>query len=78
MICCLIGTRAQLIKMAPVLRALESDEVPYRLIFSGQHEATMRALLDEFGVQGQPSYLYEGREISGMVQMALWLLRVLV
>lgn len=77
MIVCLVGTRAQLIKMAPVLLALERDGTPYRLVLSGQHAVTMPELLAEFGVRTEPRTLYEGPEITGLVQMALWLPRVL-
>ena len=78
MINCLIGTRAQLIKMAPVLREIEARGIAYRLVFSGQHKATMRSLLEEFGVVTEPDYLYDGPEISGIAQMGLWLVRVLL
>ncbi len=76
MICCLIGTRAQLIKMAPVLCELDQRQLEYRLVFSGQHKSTMCELLDEFGVRQRPRLLYEGPEISGMAQMGLWLIRI--
>ena len=77
MINCIIGTRAQLIKIAPVLLALERGATPYRLIFTGQHKATMQALLDEFGVATAPVTLYDGTEITGIVQMGRWFLKML-
>lgn len=76
MIVVLIGTRAQLIKMAPVLLALERTQAPYRLVLSGQHRVTMADLLREFGVVTVPAMLYEGDEISGIKQMVGWLLRL--
>ena len=77
MINVLIGTRAQLIKMAPVLLGLERQGTPVRLIMSGQHHATMAELLREFGVATTPMFLYEGREITGVVQMGTWFARML-
>lgn len=77
MIVCLVGTRAQLIKMAPVMLALERDGTPYRLVLTGQHAVTMRELLAEFGVRAAPAALYEGPEITGMAQMGVWFVRVL-
>lgn len=77
MINCIIGTRAQLIKMAPVLLALERDATPYRLLFTGQHATTMQALLDEFGVRTAPVALYDGAEITGVAQMGRWFLKML-
>jgi len=72
MIVVFIGTRAQLIKMAPVMRALERQATPYRLVLTGQHRATMRELLDEFGVRAAAYELCVAREVTGMVQMLLW------
>jgi UDP-N-acetylglucosamine 2-epimerase (non-hydrolysing) len=77
MINVLVGTRAQLIKMAPVLLALERQGTPYRLVMSGQHHTTMAELLQEFGVTSQPVYLYEGKEITGVAQMGRWFVQML-
>ncbi|MCC6708977.1 MAG: UDP-N-acetylglucosamine 2-epimerase [Gammaproteobacteria bacterium] len=77
MINVLVGTRAQLIKMAPVLLALERSGVVYRLVMSGQHQVTMAELLQEFGVTTRPLHLYQGREITGVAQMGRWFLHML-
>lgn len=77
MIICLIGTRAQLIKMAPVLARLEAQEVPYRLVLTGQHQETMQALLAEFGLQAKPLRLGDGPEITGVARLAGWFLAML-
>lgn len=66
-----IGTRAQLIKMAPVLRELEARNFPYRLVFTGQHLVTMTQLLHEFEVQASPVWLGH-KEIDSLGKMALW------
>ncbi|MGR8921451.1 MAG: UDP-N-acetylglucosamine 2-epimerase, partial [Gammaproteobacteria bacterium] len=76
-IVCVIGTRAQLIKMAPVMLALEAAGTPFRLVLTGQHAATMDELLAEFGVATPPRRLYDGAEVSGIGRMATWLPRVL-
>lgn len=77
MIICFIGTRAQTIKMAPILLELEHRSLPYRLVLTGQHQDTIDQLFSEFGIRTQPFRLYEGREISGIVQMLKWFLRCL-
>jgi len=59
--------------MAPLLREFERRRHPCRLIFTGQHHATMSALLDDFGIAVEPEHLYRGREVSGIGRMALWL-----
>ena len=45
-----IGTRAQLIKVAPVIVACERKQVPVRLLMTGQHQETMQDLIEEFGI----------------------------
>lgn len=77
MLTCLLGTRAQLIKMAPVLRLLESRGIPFKFVLTGQHRATIPELIAEFNITTPPTYLYEGKEITGLVSMALWFPRVL-
>ena len=77
MITCIIGTRAQLIKMAPVMREMEARKLAYQLIFTGQHKVTMTGLLDEFGIRTPPEIVYSGREVTGIVQMGGWFCLVL-
>ena len=75
MIICYVGTRAQLIKMAPVILEIERQKLPLALVMTGQHRETMTQLMADFGLSTKPVYLYEGREITGIVQMALWFVR---
>jgi UDP-N-acetylglucosamine 2-epimerase (non-hydrolysing) len=77
LITCYIGTRAQLIKMAPVLLEMERRNVPYRLVMTGQHQETMELLRNDFGLRTEPEHLHTGREITGILQMGLWFLRSL-
>lgn len=69
---CIIGTRAQLIKMAPVIRQLERSRCRLNLVFTGQHRETMAELLRDFGICSPWRYLHEGKEVTGIVQMARW------
>lgn len=73
----IVGTRAQLIKMAPVIRELESRGLSVNLLFTGQHRETMDELLREFSVRSEPRYVYRGKEIAGIGRMLRWLPRVL-
>lgn len=45
-----IGTRAQLIKVAPVVVAAERAGMTCTLLMTGQHQETMQDLIDEFGI----------------------------
>lgn len=67
-----IGTRAQLIKMAPVLREFESRNVDFRLLFTGQHLVTMKELLEDFGIQTAPTWLGRPREVESIAKMVPW------
>lgn len=71
MIICVIGTRAQLIKMAPVLRELERRSVPYRFYLTGQHETTIDDLIAEFQIRTTPVRLAR-QEVAGLLAMAVW------
>jgi UDP-N-acetylglucosamine 2-epimerase (non-hydrolysing) len=72
-----IGTKAQLIKMAPVMVELQNRNIPYNFIFSGQHQATVNNIREEFGLKDPDITLYTGRDITGILQMLLWSLRIL-
>lgn len=72
MITCFIGTRAQLIKMAPIVLEIERRKLPLNLVFTGQHKETMDQIADDFGIIAKPRFLYVGKEITGILQMAIW------
>lgn len=57
----IIGTRAQFIKTAPVMRALEKRAIPYRFVFAAQHRETIDAIRKDFGVK-PPDYVLSGGE----------------
>ncbi|QGT79282.1 hypothetical protein GM160_10500 [Guyparkeria halophila] len=71
----IIGTRAQTIKMAPLLVELERRNEPYRLLLTGQHHETIDSLLDEFGVTTRRERVYAGPEVKGITQAGIWMLR---
>lgn len=73
MINCILGTRAQLIKMAPVINEIEDRGLPFNLIFTGQHIETMPELVDDFGIRTRIRYLYTGNEITSIRKTLGWL-----
>jgi UDP-N-acetylglucosamine 2-epimerase (non-hydrolysing) len=77
MIHIVLGTKAQLVKMAPVMVRLTERGVPYRFIHTGQHQATMSEMLEEFALKPPDVVLHSGRDIVSLPQMALWLVRIL-
>jgi len=74
---CILGTRAQIIKMAPVIRQWEDAGRPINLVMTGQHRNTVDTLFADFGIRTQPRYVYDGPEINGIASMALWLPRII-
>lgn len=77
MIHIVIGTKAQLIKMAPVMAALEQNSVPYRFIWTGQHRDTTQDILDNFALRRPDHVLYDGPDITSIAAMARWSIRIL-
>lgn len=77
MIHILIGTKAQLIKMAPVMLALVRAGIPYNFISTGQHRETMDDILGNFGLPGPNHRLYTGKDITSLPAMATWATAIL-
>lgn len=72
MIHIVIGTKAQLIKMAPVMKLLQEKNIHYNYISTGQHKDTMDDIHSNFGLR-EPDYrLYEGKDITSIRQMTGW------
>ena len=72
MIHILIGTKAQLIKMAPLMALMKNQGVPYNFIHTGQHHETITDLLSDFGLRAPDHTLYNGPDITSIAAMAKW------
>lgn len=68
-----IGTRAQLIKVAPVVVACERRGLPCTLLMTGQHEATMQDLIDEFGIASPQVNALPASEHATVRSLLRWL-----
>jgi UDP-N-acetylglucosamine 2-epimerase (non-hydrolysing) len=77
MIYVVLGTKAQLIKMAPVMCALRDAGTPYTLISTGQHRETMDELLAHFNLPPPGRTLYQGPDIVSIPKMLLWATSIL-
>lgn len=49
---CVIGTRPEAIKMAPVVKALRTSGLPVRLLLTGQHRSLLDRALEDFDLHG--------------------------
>lgn len=68
----LIGTKAQFIKTAPILRELDRRGVQYRLVYTGQHSETFDALERMFGTRAPDENLVPGVEAATRSGFAAW------
>jgi UDP-N-acetylglucosamine 2-epimerase (non-hydrolysing) len=68
-----VGTRAQLIKVAPVIVACERAGISCTLLMTGQHHDTMQDLLDEFGVTAPQIAALPSAEHSTVRSLFRWL-----
>lgn len=69
----IIGTRAQLIKVAPILREFEKQQLPSKFILTGQHNDTMDDIIEEFGIKTPTIPLIKDKEHSSILTLLLWL-----
>jgi UDP-N-acetylglucosamine 2-epimerase (non-hydrolysing) len=75
MIHVIIGTKAQLIKMAPILKILKERSIDYNYITTGQHRETIDDILSNFEIKDPDYSLYEGKDITSVPQMFFWVIR---
>lgn len=74
MIHIIIGTKAQLIKMAPVMKELADRNIGYNFIFTGQHNETIDELINVFKLKAPDYRLYSGRDITSVPAMIAWMI----
>jgi len=73
-----IGTKAQFIKMAPLMAELQKRKIPFRYVDSGQHAALTRSLRGVFGLEEPDICLREKREdIASVSDAIFWYLKYL-
>ncbi|MFA6217878.1 MAG: UDP-N-acetylglucosamine 2-epimerase [Candidatus Omnitrophota bacterium] len=71
-----IGTKAQVVKMAPVLWRLKEKNIPYNLIDLGQHALITKELRAEFSLPEPAVYVSAGKNISSVLQAFCWLSKI--
>ena len=78
MIHLIIGTRAQIIKMAPVMKELESREINYNFIFLAQHKETIYEIIDQFEIKKPDIVIGDiNKDITNVKDMIIWSLRII-
>ena len=67
-----IGTRAQLIKMAPLMSLLQKQNIEYEFIYTAQHRETISRILQDFDVKDPDRTLYNKSEASTITKFLGW------
>lgn len=75
----IFGTRAQIIKMAPLMVECQKRGIKYNFIFLAQHKETMYEMMDMFGIR-RPDYVIGdvGVDITSTPKMFFWSWKVLI
>lgn len=75
----IIGTRAQLFKMAPIMLECEKQKLEWRWVYAAQHKETMQQTLDTFGLP-KPDYtiIQWDTEAKTMGKIWLWFAKMLL
>ena len=68
-----IGTRAQLIKLAPVIAECERRSLPAVILMTGQHKETMQDLLSEFQIRSLQVNAVQSAEHATVFSLFVWL-----
>ena len=71
-----IGTKAQFIKMAPIMRRLQENGTPFNFIDLGQHSLITADLRQEFGIKEPDVFLSRGENVSRLSQGLSWMLKI--
>ncbi len=67
-----VGTRAQLIKVAPVIVACERRGQAVLLLLTGQHKETMQDLVQEFEINSPQESAVDSSERSTVLSLIMW------
>jgi len=72
-----VGTRAQLFKMAPIMLECERQKMQWRWIYTAQHKDTVKQTLETFGLPG-PDYtvMKWNTEAKTMSKVFYWFFRM--
>src|SRR5438046_944123 len=66
-----IGTRAQLFKMAPIMLECEKRGLDWRWVYTAQHKETIEETLRAFGLP-QPAYTVVNWETEAKTMGKIW------
>lgn len=71
----IVGTKAQFIKTAPLLREMDDQGIAFRLVYTGQHSETFSALEQAFGTRPADDVLVPFYEADTKASFLRWACR---
>lgn len=72
----IIGTKAQFIKMAPLMHVLGSEGIRYRVLDLGQHAGLTAAIVQDFGLKPEIVRIRDSRQnVESYFQALTWLMK---
>jgi len=78
MIYVILGTRAQLIKMAPLIKQMQNKNYAFTLVHTGQHKESLSEILQDFNLDVAWHYLYSSKEeVKSIAHAVRWLIRLI-
>lgn len=73
-----IGTRAQFIKVAPVMRVMKDKGLAYTLIYTAQHQESIKEILEVFGLREPDIVMYHYEEANTRTSFLRWFIVILM
>lgn len=70
-----VGTKAQYIKMAPVIKETIRQRIPYALILTGQHRETFDELQRNFELPSPDLILVPEEEVKDRISLVTWAMK---
>lgn len=73
----IIGTKAQLIKMAPIMSSLQQKKIDYNYIFTGQHSESMKEISHNFSLKEPDVILFNQGDTTNTKSILKWFVKTL-
>lgn len=73
-----IGTRAQFIKVAPVLHVMKDKGLAYTLIYTAQHQESIKEILEVFNLREPDIVMYDHEEANTRTAFLRWFIDILM
>lgn len=72
-----LGTRAQFIKVAPIMRKMQEQSIPYTLIYTAQHRENIEEILKIYKLPSPEMVMYERGEANTKSSFFRWFISIL-